>query len=992
MSKKSSSSSTIQGKVQAKPRQSLAQKLLEAPEQIITLNQPLPPSDYSKRSATLNVGRGRITREVILRKRNEMVGIFYVCIALLIFSGLVIEKEGQVKLLVEKFAALNGVGPVFLALFAIFCGMKRLMGYEVFKRNSQILAFPVMYFSLIGFLAAVFPQVDGSISLGGVVGNYFFWLFQSFLGKISAGIVMGAIFLISFMHVTEVYVSDILASFYRFSKSCFQKLLRWSLFLCVVLKEAVWFCIRKIHQFLYVLIHDSILLLEKGIRPFGIQIFQSEPRVFMESREDSEIKDVAGKQTDQAEKDLEEESEISLLFGRNVEIKPETEAARATFANQPQAKSSAPAPSHELRKEKPRAITVQVEREEPSKTSANHLRMQDIVEEREISIKRKADPLKPHVKEKTQITSDDFKNCGEETVVSDRTSCLDEAYLELENIPSPHEAQPIEADLKSDQPIKGLIESNARPRSSELKELLSEKSLDQPIENEKPALEEVELQDELAKIKVDSPYPEKLPEIDFLQHPPDDNAGDSEDELYERGHGLILALENYKIEAELQNFVQGPTITRFELSPAPGTKLNRIKGLTNEIAMALASKSVRIEAPIPGTSKVGVEIPNENPVPVYFREVIGEIKQKESSHPLTVAFGMGIDGQPVIGNLAKMPHLLVAGATGAGKSVCVNTLISSILFNAGPDAVKFVMIDPKQVELAVYRGIPHLITDVVTNPEEAAAALRWGVDEMEQRYTLLSKFGVRHIDNFNEKLANGELNANEPGVIIPDEPLPYVVIIVDELADLMMIARKDVETSICRIAQKARAVGIHLVIATQRPSVDVITGLIKANLPSRIAFMVNSGTDSRTILNQVGAESLLGRGDMLYFPAGQNKPDRVQGAFMTDDEVAILVEQVKANYGEANYQDIISSYMENEEEVIEDTDFHDDKLEAALEVALREKYVSTSMLQRHLGIGYNRAARIVDVMYARGICGSQESGKKRKILVPADEAWELMNG
>ncbi|MBW7876037.1 MAG: DNA translocase FtsK 4TM domain-containing protein [Candidatus Cloacimonetes bacterium] len=483
------------------------------------------------------------------------------------------------------------------------------------------------------------------------------------------------------------------------------------------------------------------------------------------------------------------------------------------------------------------------------------------------------------------------------------------------------------------------------------------------------------------------------PSHEFLARPPKDLQGDSEDELWERGARLIKALDTYKVNVALESFTQGPTITRFELKPAAGTKLSRIQGLTNEMAMSLAAKSVRIEAPIPGTNKVGVEIPNANPLPVYFSEIITNItgEGREDLHPLTVAFGKNIAGEPVIGNLAKMPHLLVAGSTGSGKSVCVNTIISSILFRARPDQVKFVMIDPKQVELAVYRNIPHLITDVVTNPEEASAALKWGVDEMERRYSLLSHFGVRHIDNFNIKVKEKTLVPIEEVDEIPTETLPYVVLIVDELADLMMVAKKDVETSICRIAQKARAVGMHLVIATQRPSVDVITGLIKANLPSRVAFMVKSAIDSRTILDQIGAENLLGRGDMLYYPGGQPRPERVQGAFMNDEEVAELVHQIKDIYGEAQYQDIVSAYLQSEEpEVEDDESFYDDKFNMALEIAVREGYVSTSMLQRHLGIGYNRAARIVDVMFARGLCGQQESGKKRKVLLSLAELEQNM--
>ena len=530
MSKKANSKNTMQEKLQKQPRQSLAQKLLEVPEQIITLNQPLPPSDYSKRSATLNVGRGRITREVILRKRNEMVGIFYVCIALLIFAGLIIEKEGQVKVLVEKFAALNGVGPVFLALFAIFCGMKRLMGYEVFKRNSQILAFPVMYFSLIGFLAALFPQANGSISLGGIVGNYFFWLLQTFLGTISAGIVMGAIFLISFMHVTEVYVSDIVASLYRFLRACSQKLLRWSLFLCVVFKESSWFCIRKIHQFLYVLIHDSILLLEKGVRPFGIQIFQSEPRVFVDPSITPEHENESRDGIKEGVKEPEEESETSLLFGRSVEIKTEAKRVQSPVTNQSNHKTSSVISGEQSSKEKPRAITVQVEREEPSSTSAEKLRVENIVEERELQVTRKLEKVKTQATATDGKTSVRSQKAGEGAVESSTNTNLDEAYLELENISPPGDFCTKTSVEKPNDSTQMLLESKVLPKSSELKELLAGEAFERSSNNKPDVLEEPQIQEEKLE-QADLKYPEQLPDIDFLQPPPDDSSGDSEDEL-----------------------------------------------------------------------------------------------------------------------------------------------------------------------------------------------------------------------------------------------------------------------------------------------------------------------------------------------------------------------------------------------------------------------------------------------------------------------------
>ena len=403
-------------------------------------------------------------------------------------------------------------------------------------------------------------------------------------------------------------------------------------------------------------------------------------------------------------------------------------------------------------------------------------------------------------------------------------------------------------------------------------------------------------------------------------------------------------------------------------------KVSRIVSLTDDIALALAAKDIRMEAPIPGKSAIGIEVPNNEVSVVTLREVLETQPFQESAAKLTIAFGRDISGQPIVGNLAKMPHLLVAGATGSGKSVCINGIITSLLYKAKPDEVKFLMIDPKMVELNVYNGIPHLLAPVVTDPRRASLALKKIVVEMEKRYEKFSKSGTRNIEGYNTLMTNGDN---------PDGVLPYIVVIVDELADLMMVAAGDVEDAITRLAQMARAAGIHLIIATQRPSVDVITGVIKANIPSRIAFGVSSQVDSRTILDMVGAEKLLGRGDMLFLPMGASKPIRVQGAFLSDNEVEAVVGyargQAEAEYNEDLVPEIDDSEPDAADEIL------DELFDQAVQIVLEAKQASVSLLQRRMRVGYTRAARLIDSMEAKGIVGPYEGSKPREVLMTMEQ-------
>ena len=448
---------------------------------------------------------------------------------------------------------------------------------------------------------------------------------------------------------------------------------------------------------------------------------------------------------------------------------------------------------------------------------------------------------------------------------------------------------------------------------------------------------------------------------------------------------LQKTLYSFGVQAKVENVSVGPAITRYELKPAEGVRVSKIANLADDIALNLAAETIRIEAPIPGKQAVGIEVPNKEKEMVSLREVVESEEFENSKSKLSVALGKDVAGQIIIADIAKMPHALIAGATGSGKSVCINTIITSIIYKAKPSEVKLVMVDPKVVELSVYNGIPHLLIPVVTDPKKAAGALAWAVQEMDNRYNVFAQKGVRDLKGYNALIEK----ENGQG------KLPQIVIIIDELADLMMVAAKEVEDSICRLAQKARAAGMHLIIATQRPSVDVITGIIKANIPSRIAFSVSSQVDSRTILDQIGAEKLLGKGDMLYFPSGAPKPTRIQGAFVSDDEVEKIVSFVKSN-GEAQYSEDILETIENsnkpEKELKEDGDPDDDTdpfLMDAIDVVVETGQASTTFIQRKFKVGYARAGRIIDQLEERGIISGYQGSKPRQVLMTKEKSAEL---
>lgn len=504
----------------------------------------------------------------------------------------------------------------------------------------------------------------------------------------------------------------------------------------------------------------------------------------------------------------------------------------------------------------------------------------------------------------------------------------------------------------------------------------------EPVLTKKEARESMLKEDEMNKAKVIN-Y--EFPPVSILkQNTMRGRNGDSEAELRKKAQKLEDVLHSFNIDADVTNVTQGPTVTRYEVHPNSGVKVKGIKSLADDIALNMEAKSIRIEAPIPGKPAVGIEIENNKINMVTVREIIDSKPFEESESKITFAVGKDISGNEIVADLKTMPHLLIAGSTGSGKSVCINSIITSFLYKARPDEVKLVLVDPKVVELANYNGIPHLLIPVVTDPGKAAAALNWAVAEMDERYRKFAEEGARELSSFNDHM---RVEGRE------DEVMPQVVIIIDELADLMMAAPSQVEDSICRLAQKARAAGMHLIVATQRPSVDVITGVIKANIPSRIAFAVSSQVDSRTILDMAGAEKLVGKGDMLFNPLGSGKPLRVQGTFISDREVNDVIEFVKNQIEEEpEYSETVIDRIERANSAassIEDKAPEDELLADAIELVVQAQQASVSMLQRRFRIGYNRAARIVDMMEERQIVGPQDGSRPRQVLITEEDLMEM---
>ncbi|MCP4680733.1 MAG: DNA translocase FtsK [Desulfobacterales bacterium] len=473
----------------------------------------------------------------------------------------------------------------------------------------------------------------------------------------------------------------------------------------------------------------------------------------------------------------------------------------------------------------------------------------------------------------------------------------------------------------------------------------------------------------------------KLPPLDLLNEPLERINIDIQRESLEMNARLLeKKLMDFGVEGEVREILPGPVITMYEYKPAPGVKISKVAGLSDDLSLALRAQSIRIVAPIPGKDAIGIEIPNNHREMVVLKEIVSSRTYRTSKHRLPIALGKDISGSPIITDLTKMPHLLVAGATGTGKSVCINSMIISLLYKVSPDMVRMLMIDPKRIELSAYHDIPHLLHPVVTQPKDATKALRWAVEEMERRYMLLSDRGVRNIESYNRKILKKPETTLEDGSKGMDTALPYIILIIDELADLMMVSSKEVEEAITRLAQMARAAGIHLIIATQRPSVDVLTGIIKANFPTRISFQVASKVDSRTILDSMGAENLLGNGDMLFMPPGVASITRTHGAYVSEEEVKEVTNFIRKQ-GEPDYDSTVLTEIAKDEDLETEEIELDEKYEDARELVFKTGQASISMLQRKLRVGYNRAARMIEAMEVEGIVGPSDGVRARDVYV-----------
>lgn len=545
-----------------------------------------------------------------------------------------------------------------------------------------------------------------------------------------------------------------------------------------------------------------------------------------------------------------------------------------------------------------------------------------------------------------------------------------------------------EDEVENEEPLRELkseVSSDIAIDSFLEKSTTSNSRKKENLDNDVKDVVNKEIQEHISEQREQKEY--KHPNLELLKANSNTKLNSSDKkELIENANKLEEILSNFGVDAKVTQVTKGPSVTRFELQPSPGVKVSKIVNLSDDIALGLAASGIRIEAPIPGKAAVGIEVPNGKQTPVFLREVLENEEFINSKKKLAFSLGKDISGKCVVGDLTKMPHTLIAGATGSGKSVCINTLIISLLYKYNPDEVKLLMVDPKVVELNVYNGIPHLLIPVVTDPKKAAAALNWAVNEMTNRYKLFADSGVRNMESYNELFNKG----------IIEQKLPYIVIIVDELADLMMVCPNDVEDYIGRLAQMARAAGMHLVIATQRPSVDVITGVIKANIPSRISFAVSSQIDSRTILDGSGAEKLLGKGDMLYYPVGESKPLRVQGCFISEEEVEQVVSFIKSEQGDINYEEDIIDHINSAadskaSESGENSEDVDELLNEVINVVVEYGQASTSFIQRKFRIGFNRASRIMDQLEERGIISEKDGSRPRQVLITRQQLLDDNN-
>lgn len=918
-----------------------------------------------------SVKKSSVVAKMINFRRFELVGIFFCMLALIAGLGIFGVNAGFVgRKLALAFSYLFGVGALPFATILFLSGLHFITEHKNFTVNARffgvILLF-LMFLTSYHYIkipsgAEIMPENIGVG--GGLLGGGLLFVLKKFFGEMGSGVVIFAGIVASILLTTSWSLGRGILN----TKGAAKKGIGAGILAFLSFKNRI----------------DEKRKAENKERiPFvEARLFDQEEEPKETSKDKFEFKEENDLKETQATKTQEQAEEI------REEVKPKLHSFWQDLEKEELQKNASENIAYEEHIEDTEIIEEIKENEETAYETENNEKLTQTVE----------DTVEPTI-EDTQpliVPQAERKDSGMDAA---GYAIRSDAFVSREIPPFPQNQQtssPNLQDINNKTYFANDDESEfdlSEPDFYEKTEInnMNEETVvateNPPVENVAETIETLPLKREInesdnnvlpsANENVERPY--ELPEVTHIlsKQVKKENLA-LKIEIEDNARTLSKTLSDFKVNANIINACHGPAVTRYELEPAPGVKVSKITGLSEDIALALAATSVRIE-PIPNKSAIGVEVPNKELEGVQLREVLEEPYFKEASSKLTVGLGKDIGGQAIFADLAKMPHLLIAGSTGSGKSVCVNTLITSILFKAKPDEVKFILIDPKMVELSNYNGIPHLMVPVVTDAKKAASVLNWAVQEMEKRYSKFAEKVVRNMETYNAKF--------------PGDKMGAIVIIIDELADLMMVAPHDVEDAICRLAQKARAAGIHLVLATQRPSVDVITGIIKANIPSRIAFAVSSQIDSRTILDSSGAEKLLGKGDMLFYPMGARKPLRVQGAFVSDEEVEMLLDFIKGQGLETEINEEIESFTEQDtlsddkgKSKKDDDAKTDELLMDAIELVMSTGQASASNIQRRFRVGYARAGRLIDTMEILGIVGPSLGSKPREILMSQDEA------
>ena len=931
------------------------------------------------------------------RQRNEATGLVMIGLSAFSLSLTHYITSSGIPGLISSSMVYLGIGVYIIPTLVGLMGIQKFL-----DRPFQNLGWRIA-----GSIGTLLFGLGLFYTEGGKLGSWFYSAFAGIFGGIPTKILFTALLMSSTIFALDILYKDVLGALLvvgslltRFVKFCWEVSLNLISMAIGAVKTTTKFCAvsyNRIRQTCEEKQLDPNSNLGKllAFRPH----FHSETPEKVEEASETEVKEAVHVQEEnttlQDEKASENNSASNVVSINKKNQVVENDEEEAQIIPIPKLFNQSPEPAEEA----PVSATASVSSVQISSISSECVFVNSSIsviaansmpqpEERTVSPSTQSNIVElpsNKVEESIEIQENAVKEVEKEENIFEQKQQITEEPID-EKIAVEEEKVPV-TNAHTDAPVTNAAEKECTVIPQEA--AVHTDSHETFVEKEQVYLEDNRIDQELKQAEITeqpqhiNKYADcKLPPLELLKIPPVKiSNADIQSELSYRSAHLLKTLGEFGIKATITDIVQGPAVSRFELKPAPGVKVRQITSLTDDIALSLAAQSIAIEAPIPGKSALGIIIPNTKPTPVYFYNLLKDEQFTKSPNLLQVAVGVTINGTNIYTNLAEMPHLLIAGSTGSGKSVCVNSIIASILFRARADQVKFIMIDPKMVELSGYNGIPHLIAPVVTDPAKASGALMWAVEEMEKRYKLLSKCqGVKNIATYNEKLEQLRQEV-DPRL----EPMPYIVIVIDELADLMMTCSAEVEGSICRLTQMARAVGMHLIIATQRPSVNVITGLIKANLPSRIAFSVSSQVDSKTILDAAGAEKLLGKGDMLFLPKGLTKPRRLQGPYVSDNELNDLIAFVKSQ-GKPEYinENEFIRNKDNEDgedgEDDEEVDSDVSLIDAIKKYLANQEKTSTSMLQRKFRIGYNRAARIMDQLEEEGIVSPSDGSKQRRVL------------